>query len=181
MESLSHHSDQVSEETCSCVLTRAMMLPCRHLLFYRKERGLPMFFDSGTPTRWTKSFYRHSCRLFAMGPPTTGPANLVPHVTAKKVISECQKHRQATALLLHIATLVAELPMRQHQQKLELLKHFKKSLEEGKEVILVDVANYEDAEDEFMTDRDRGSECIFFCMHSSGNHYVCTLCEGTPF
>ncbi|KAH9380902.1 hypothetical protein HPB48_008437 [Haemaphysalis longicornis] len=167
MDSLGQHSDiQVSAETCSCTLAKATMLPCRHLFFYRKEQGLPMFFDNGTPTRWTKSFYRQSCRLFATDIPTTGQANVMPHVSTKKVISECQKNRQATAVLLQIATLVAELPMRQYQQKSDLLQHLKRSLEERKEVILVEVANYEDSGDESVYDKDSAGERILFfaCM-----------------
>ncbi|XP_049514021.1 uncharacterized protein LOC125941116 [Dermacentor silvarum] len=182
MDSLEQYAHlEVSEESCSCCLSKAMRLPCRHTFFYRKELGLPMFFDNATPTRWTRSFYSLSCRLFTTDPTVAGQANVLSHLAARKVMSECQKHRQATVILLNIATLVVELPMRKYQQAMELLKALKKSIEERKEVYLVEIATH-DASDNIVPIIDSTSQPVDIPASSEGTTGPVSLPtrEGAP-
>eukprot|EP00794_Sanderia_malayensis_P001024 gene1024-346_t len=140
----------VASEKCTCDSFFTMRLPCRHIFALRKQLQHPLYFDRLCDKRWTKSYYRNSHRVFKTNKEDSPEVakndddldNILPitirdeQTQTRKVLSQHEKYRKAFAIAQKLASVSSEIPIRQFNSHLDVLKTILSAWEEEKHVIV---------------------------------------------
>eukprot|EP00794_Sanderia_malayensis_P004033 gene4033-4576_t len=126
------------------------MLPCCHIFALRKQLQHPLYSDRLCDKRWTKLYYRNSHRVFKTNQedsPEDAKSdddldNILPitmrdeQTQTRKVLSQHEKYRKAFATAPKLASVSSEIPMRQFNSHLDVLKTILSAWVEEKHVIV---------------------------------------------
>ena len=130
----------VSSTNCTCIFRTSMLLPCRHMLAFRKEIAQPLFCANLCDRRWTSEYYKDTQRLFT-GSSSSVEASLV--MTASKQhrrkLSQHDKFRKASLLTSELASVASGTSGIHFDRRIELLKDLISYWKRGDEVSLVEV------------------------------------------
>uniref|UniRef100_A0A131XS24 Putative mumet1 n=1 Tax=Ixodes ricinus TaxID=34613 RepID=A0A131XS24_IXORI len=126
-------------ESCTCRFARSVQLPCRHIFFLRKQNGFPLFFTKGVAARWTRDYYQQACRLFADSDEVSASVEMCDiSVTGGRTLSQVQKYREVSTLLLQVSARIAGLAMTKYERYLDVIKQLRDAVEKGQDVCLAD-------------------------------------------
>lgn len=126
-------------ESCTCRFARSVQLPCRHIFFLRKQNGFPLFFTKGVAARWTRDYYQRACRLFADSNEVSASVEMCDiSVTGGRTLSQVQKYREVSTLLLQVSARIAGLAMTKYERYLDVIKQLRDAVEKGQDVCLAD-------------------------------------------
>jgi hypothetical protein len=113
---------------------KAYRLPCRHILFFRRSKGEPMFDPKLIEERWTIKYNAKALKPIDRQYATTQSMTLKMH---KKVKSHAQKFRQAHALAKDVCDVAAESTGAYFEEKMEFLTSLREAWTNGERVALV--------------------------------------------
>jgi hypothetical protein len=129
----------ITDRTCTCGFHRAMALPCRHILAFRKSRNMALFAEGLCGRRWSRNFYLDSFAGWSstetdLGTQTSEVQQRCP------IPSELNKFKTAQQVCSQLAGIAAEMPLRHFIHAIATLKQLASAWENGLEVAL-DISN----------------------------------------
>lgn len=130
MDRLGGTTVQGSTHNCECPLWSVMELPCKHILYHRSIAGLDLFFPSGVGRRWTRQYYKDSCRA---GDTEASDDHV------RGILSEEEKYREVSALTEELATKISKLPMEKYQVLLATVSRMVEHVAKGADVDISEV------------------------------------------
>ena len=114
---------------CNCSFRKTMQLPCRHIFAIRRRCELSLFDPKLCAVRWTLQYYRSSNRVLYSSDSShcedagsSLDVSVVEPVT-KPILSQQEKYRKAFHITQKLASLAAEAPMREFDEKLKCLEN----------------------------------------------------------
>ena len=92
-----------SEDCCTCRFFRCMMLPCRHILSQRREKGLDMFLLDGVAERWKRQ-YNNALNTIPLNQQFQSSISQATPRKKKKTLSTNEKYKVAHSTALEMVT-----------------------------------------------------------------------------
>ncbi|CAC5383191.1 ZSWIM3 [Mytilus coruscus] len=131
----------VTATTCDCGFFKSMTLPCRHILFFRRQSLLNEYSPDLSAYRWTKAYFRKSHVVFdeSQQPENNIQLTTTPRCRRVRVLSGQDKYRRVHGTTQQLARLVSDMPMRQFNEHVQNLEQIVDLLKDGKEYNVQDV------------------------------------------
>lgn len=121
-------SIDVDGKTCSCPFFKMMSLPCRHLVYFLREKQADLYVPKLCNQRWYKSYL---------------PSELlgdISYIQKKTVMSQAEKFRNANGLLTRLAEVLSEKPHALFQTYISTLQNIGQLVEEDKLFAINEIA-----------------------------------------
>ena len=124
---------------CSCGFRKSMLLPCRHIFAVRSSSRVDLYSPELCATRWTLAYYQSNHRVLA--DPTSdlddGSLNVsAARMKTQPILSQQDKYRKAFHVAQRLSGVVSESPMREFNEKMQVLKRLLNLWERADEVVL---------------------------------------------
>lgn len=117
----------VTSSKCTCEFHLSMVLPCRHILRFRKEIGMDLFAPELCAPRWTARYYNASHPALQMH--ARIPASVPIYVQKARIPEEKDRYKAAASITKEINSLVSTMATGQYTFFMEKLKNFKTGIQ----------------------------------------------------
>ena len=124
---------------CSCGFRKSMLLPCRHIFAVRSSSRVDLYSPELCATRWTLAYYQSNHRVLADPTLDLGDGSLnvsAARTKTQTILSQQDKYRKAFHVAQRHSGVVSESPMREFNEKMQVLKRLLNLWEQGDEVVL---------------------------------------------
>jgi len=141
---------------CSCGIYTSRRLPCKHLLYVRRLRGVE-FDETVFDSRWKRADYVNHCQLNlsngdgadvelldTKSDEEESSGNTVKRKTQPRNVEQAEKYRKARHMTEQLASLCAKPGMTVFASRMKLLQKLYDSWSKGNEVTLVKLETVED-------------------------------------
>ena len=131
-----------STESCSCVFTSSMKLPCRHVFATRRSKSLSEYHEGLCVDRWKLQHFLQNYHVFQNDTDSHMSEVVVDTISsepASKVLTEQEKYKKAFQVTQCLAQQLSTVGMKDFEEGLELLKSIKSRWDEGKKLIVTDL------------------------------------------
>lgn len=169
---------KIFENQCECNFFKSMMLPCKHLLVFRKHRGLELFNSKIIGERWSRT---HIQPLFDI----SGMSHLTAEIREEledddmdmfTEKTELEKRKQAQTVCHHLVNLCSEATTEEFNKRIDVLLELKASWENNENATVWTenmTSAVEYLEDEF-NDEEIDSKLNICAMdvHADHDYYV---------
>lgn len=116
----------VTSSKCCCEFHLSMILPCRHILRFRKENEIQLFAPELCAPRWTTPYYNASHPALQMNVPI--PATVPIYIQKVCVPEERDRYKAAASITREINSLVSTMATGEFTFYIERLKAFKNKI-----------------------------------------------------
>ena len=131
-----------STESCSCIFTSSMKLPCRHVFATRRHKSLSEYHEDLCADRWKLQHFLQNHHIFQNDTDSHMSevmVDTIPCEPAPKVLTEQEKYKKAFQVTQCLAQQLSTVGMKDFEEGLELLKSIKSRWDEGKKLIVTDL------------------------------------------
>nr|XP_047146225.1 zinc finger SWIM domain-containing protein 1-like [Hydra vulgaris] len=117
----SEKSETRSENTCECLFTKSMGLPCKHMFAARRAKKLQMFSENCIAPRWFKETVQKNHRVFLTKEQHDSHIKFAK--LKDKPLTHIKKYRRANRLVQHLSDLAAEGGSSQFECRMRVLQN----------------------------------------------------------
>ena len=132
-----------STESCTCIFTSSMKLPCRHVLATRHHKGLSEYHEDLCADRWKLQHFLQNHHIFQNETDSHASEVTVETIssepTTSKALTEQEKYKKAFQVAQCLAQHLSTVGMKDFEEGLELLKSIKSRWDEGKKLSVTDL------------------------------------------
>lgn len=157
---------------CDCGSISSMGLPCRHIMAVRRLLNLPIYEESLSRNRWTRSYYLASHPVFkdlkAIGN----------FKITHKPKAECDKYCEASKTTKNIISVLSTLPNDKYDYYLNKLKEFESLLCSEKLMIISEYSSEEILDQQNDTPPENTNSEILDQEHDVPRDFISATCIG---
>ncbi|XP_065655665.1 uncharacterized protein LOC136081729 isoform X1 [Hydra vulgaris] len=114
-------SETLSENSCDCLFTKSMGLPCKHMFAARRIKKLQMFSEHCIAPRWFKETVQKNHRIFLTKDQHDSHIKFAK--LKDKPLTHVEKYRRANRLVQHLSDLAAEGGSSQFECRMRVLQN----------------------------------------------------------
>ena len=144
----------VTTTTCICNFFTSQHLPCKHIFKLREDTGQDLFSEALYSSRWSKTTYNKSHRVFqslATAPSGSTSVSRSPIADKRRILSQREKFRKMSTLTQQLASLSSvQCGMAEFNSRMDTLQQLLTMWKAGSEAAVVEVVNWEVAEENVM-------------------------------